>query len=237
MKTILPTRISIPKPCREDWGKMTTTDHGKFCSVCTKEVTDFSKMSDDELQAYFAKGGQLSCGNFRADQLYRPSLFLSFLEKIFFRLKLQTVSLYAFLFAGILVAPKAKAQEADSTRTDLPPDEKSVHGEAIIYLFKGNVHGISKKAIDNALVTIRRNREDVADGYTDQDGNFFINVPGTGHDEKFEVNIYHRGFKEKTIRNFVPTVETVPVEMRKVKRKGWFARKHRRGRMIYGAMF
>ncbi|EDM43528.1 hypothetical protein SCB49_00725 [unidentified eubacterium SCB49] len=42
-------KISIPEPCHEDWNKMTTTERGAFCKVCTKEVIDFTKKIDEDI--------------------------------------------------------------------------------------------------------------------------------------------------------------------------------------------
>ena len=46
------TSIYIPKPCHEDWNTMTPTQQGKFCSACSKEVIDFSLMSDNQILIY-----------------------------------------------------------------------------------------------------------------------------------------------------------------------------------------
>lgn len=62
--------ITVPKPCHENWDEMTSTEKGKFCGVCTKEVVDFSKSSDEELFKKIAKGQNL-CGRFNASQLDR----------------------------------------------------------------------------------------------------------------------------------------------------------------------
>lgn len=62
--------ISIPEPCHEDWGKMTPTEKGRFCDVCTKEVFDFSKSSDEELIKKLESGTNL-CGKFQKSQLDR----------------------------------------------------------------------------------------------------------------------------------------------------------------------
>lgn len=62
--------ISIPQPCHEDWNAMTPTGKGVYCTVCTKEVMDFSQMSDDEVRNYFLlNAGKKTCGRFRNDQL------------------------------------------------------------------------------------------------------------------------------------------------------------------------
>ncbi len=62
--------IRIPEPCHEDWNKMTPTEQGKFCSVCTKEVFDFTKVSDEELVKKVYSNEKL-CGRFKNSQLNR----------------------------------------------------------------------------------------------------------------------------------------------------------------------
>ncbi|PHS66762.1 MAG: hypothetical protein COB12_06045 [Flavobacterium sp.] len=62
--------IHVPEPCHEDWNKMTTTEKGKFCGVCTKEVFDFTKTTDEELVKKVYNNEKL-CGRFKASQLNR----------------------------------------------------------------------------------------------------------------------------------------------------------------------
>jgi hypothetical protein len=65
-------QISIPKPCHEDWDKMTRVEKGKFCSSCQKHVTDFSRMTDRELAQFFKKPSREAiCGRFTEEQLER----------------------------------------------------------------------------------------------------------------------------------------------------------------------
>ncbi|WP_300669872.1 hypothetical protein [Soonwooa sp.] len=42
-------KISIPKPCHENWDQMTPAEKGKFCGICSKNVTDLTAMSDDQI--------------------------------------------------------------------------------------------------------------------------------------------------------------------------------------------
>ena len=62
--------ITIPEPCHEDWNKMNTTEKGKFCGVCTKEVIDFTSNSDEEIVKHFTNHGN-TCGRFLETQLNR----------------------------------------------------------------------------------------------------------------------------------------------------------------------
>ena len=62
--------ITIPEPCHEDWNKMNATEKGKFCSICTKEVIDFTSNSDEEIVKHFTNHGN-TCGRFLETQLDR----------------------------------------------------------------------------------------------------------------------------------------------------------------------
>lgn len=63
-------KISIPKPCHENWDGMTTTTTGRFCGSCTKNVVDFTNKLPIEIQQYFADNKEQSiCGRFKNEQL------------------------------------------------------------------------------------------------------------------------------------------------------------------------
>ena len=66
------TNVYIPNPCHEDWNKMTPAQHGKFCSACSKQVVDFSLMSDNQILKYLSGQSGKVCGRFDAQQLERP---------------------------------------------------------------------------------------------------------------------------------------------------------------------
>ncbi|SDI82020.1 hypothetical protein [Chryseobacterium jejuense] len=61
-------KITIPKPCHENWDNMSHDEKGKFCSVCSKTVHDFTSLSDEELINSFNVNNDI-CGRFREDQL------------------------------------------------------------------------------------------------------------------------------------------------------------------------
>ncbi len=63
-------KVTIPKPCREDWNKMTSNKKGKFCDVCTKTVIDFTNKSTNEIQDILLKNhDKRVCGHFYKSQL------------------------------------------------------------------------------------------------------------------------------------------------------------------------
>ncbi|WP_417942644.1 energy transducer TonB [Flavobacterium sp. RS13.1] len=63
-------KITIPKPCQENWDKMTPKDNGRFCMSCSKTVVDFTTMLPDEIQHFFIQNQNGSiCGRFKKSQL------------------------------------------------------------------------------------------------------------------------------------------------------------------------
>ncbi len=66
-------QIIIPKPCHEDWNKMSTEERGGFCSRCNKTVFDFSTKTSKEVHQLISEHGEEKlCGRFRNDQLSEP---------------------------------------------------------------------------------------------------------------------------------------------------------------------
>lgn len=63
-------KITIPKPCHEDWNIMTPSEKGRFCSSCHKTVVDFTKLSNSQIQDYlYEHKHEKVCGHFRKTQL------------------------------------------------------------------------------------------------------------------------------------------------------------------------
>jgi hypothetical protein len=61
--------IHIPKPCHEDWHKMSPEEKGRHCQQCSMTVRDFTHMTRADAQRT-AKQENTHCGRFRPDQLH-----------------------------------------------------------------------------------------------------------------------------------------------------------------------
>jgi hypothetical protein len=65
-------KITVPRPCNEDWEAMTPRDQGRHCTACVKTVVDFTAMPDEEVKNYLLqRRAEKICGRFRQEQLHR----------------------------------------------------------------------------------------------------------------------------------------------------------------------
>jgi hypothetical protein len=56
---------------------MTPTAQGAFCAACSKEVVDFTNMTDEEVQHFFLNNrSKKTCGHFRSEQISRIRITL-----------------------------------------------------------------------------------------------------------------------------------------------------------------
>jgi len=92
------SQFSVPKPCHENWNAMTPDEQGRFCSLCSKSVTDFTQMSDDEITIYLKmNNGSSVCGRFRSSQLQKGSISIP--KKVLYS---QTKFVNVFLLALLI---------------------------------------------------------------------------------------------------------------------------------------
>lgn len=61
--------ININTPCSEKFDNFKKTRGGGYCFSCQKEVTDFTKMNDNEILSYLSNSKEKTCGRFNEAQL------------------------------------------------------------------------------------------------------------------------------------------------------------------------
>src|ERR1700741_4208742 len=64
-------KVSINKPCHENWDTMTPNEQGSFCLSCQKTVIDFSAKTTQEIKYFFQNiaSTEKVCGRFKEEQL------------------------------------------------------------------------------------------------------------------------------------------------------------------------
>ena len=135
-------KISIPKPCHEDWNKFTPDEKGAFCKVCSKSVHDFTKKTVKEIQTVLVEemsAGNKVCGRFNEDQLAHDTPTLKGeMPKLdpyalnFQRLKKFALALF-LVFGGFLFnSTKSTAQKIIMGKMAMPQYNEHVRGEIVI---------------------------------------------------------------------------------------------------------
>ncbi|MFC3159306.1 hypothetical protein SAMN05443633_103226 [Chryseobacterium arachidis] len=99
--------INIPNPCSENWELMSSQEEGRFCSVCSKCVIDFTQKQPQEIQQIFdEKKDEKICGRFYDHQLNKAdeseklkTQFFKYIPSFFQnnRITLAVLSLILFL--------------------------------------------------------------------------------------------------------------------------------------------
>jgi len=62
-------KISIPKPCTENWNQMTASEKGRFCTSCQTQVINFKGMPVEEIKHFLEQEAGSSCGRFSTHQI------------------------------------------------------------------------------------------------------------------------------------------------------------------------
>jgi hypothetical protein len=86
-------RVSIPKPCNEQWNSFKPTPEGGFCASCSKNVIDFTHWDEERIKAFFNARPSNTCGRFRTDQLKTYSLAQK---------QQRSTGWWSLLFAGVV---------------------------------------------------------------------------------------------------------------------------------------
>lgn len=106
-------KITIPKPCHENWEMMTPEDKGRFCAVCSKTVRDFTNASDEEIINAFSNTSENICGNFNESQLDRD-LQYSYLNSLLTKFAVG----FVFTTAGFVALNAQKTTAKDTLNTE-----------------------------------------------------------------------------------------------------------------------
>lgn len=134
MKTIPNLKISIPKPCHEDWSKFTPDEKGAFCKVCSKSVHDFTKKSAEEISIILIdemSAGKKVCGRFNEDQLTPVSQVIPSLSPYalnFKRVKRFAMALF-LVFGGFLFNSTKSTAQKLMGKVAYTPRPETVKGE------------------------------------------------------------------------------------------------------------
>ncbi len=174
--------IHIPEPCHENWEAMTPTEKGRFCSFCTKEVVDFSSMSDAEVLNYLIhKKNEPVCGRVLPSQMNREiSKPMTFTKKVawYWRYMVAALLLFAKL-PGKAQKVKVNVGKAHSYHSHSSYEIGKMAAPRVdtivTEIYKGRIMDEKGNGIPGATITLTNDAQIKAT--TDKDGRFNIVIP------------------------------------------------------------
>ncbi len=182
--------ISIQKPCHEDFNNFEKTKSGGFCNSCSKEVIDFTTMSNKEIVVYFTTTNKNTCGRFYKDQLkdYHHHRNKKKLKKHSF------ISAISFSLISLFSGASLTAQEKKSDTISTIPLNKS---KKILRLNSHTLKGVVLSGFDNyplpGVSVVLKNS--IVGTDSDFDGNFKLKNIKEGD----IISVYSIGFKTQEI--------------------------------------
>lgn len=182
--------IDIPKPCAQPWDEMNPTAKGKFCSHCSTEVIDFTKMTTTQVLTYFQNAAQPVCGRidtFRLHQLNQPPV--QHHQKVGFSLKIAMASVMTLLLTSKAVAQQTVSKPQQVMHLGSKKDKANGHVEEKVqdctFLIKGIVKSLDDGlALPGASVKLLEASEVTS---ADPNGMFKLQVRGS---EQHEVTLF-----------------------------------------------
>ncbi|KAA5537304.1 hypothetical protein F0919_06425 [Taibaiella lutea] len=107
-------KISIPKPCHEDWNNMSQEAQGRHCMACSKTVIDFTDWDEHQILSYLEnRNNGKVCGRFNASQLEatqdRENIFPVILKSNISILK--KIAAIVLLCFGVMSSTQSSGQE------------------------------------------------------------------------------------------------------------------------------
>ncbi|MDN3691408.1 hypothetical protein QWZ06_03610 [Chryseobacterium tructae] len=159
--------LYVPEPCSEDWESMSPQEKGRFCSVCSKCVIDFTQKQPEEiLQILTEKENERVCGRFYNYQLNIDDGSSQKVKKQFFRfipnvfqnskITLAILSLVLFLTGCSKEKDLRTGEVAVELNEDSLKNDGATIGKAVIV----DNDGIAKvPKMDSATISKKHNKK------------------------------------------------------------------------------
>lgn len=160
-------KLSIPKPCNENWLEMTPTENGRFCSTCNKTVRDFTKSSDREIVLAYNENPK-QCGRFQRFQLNRDLIIPKEKKSIWM---IFAASIISFLGLGNQHAKSQGNVKIEQRGNKILNDSAKINSDSEIKEYNGIIYDSEKIPLPGVSIHIKGSKTGTG---TNFDGAFSI---------------------------------------------------------------
>lgn len=191
-------QLHINKPCVENWQNMKPGDRGRFCSVCKKEVLDFSHLSRQSI-FYRLEPQRKICAKIPASQLNKDFTINKrksfFGTGIFFGLS----TFLSFTIPAFSQSVKHKIEIIEKATNQKSKNQIEKINDSV------TVRGIVQDKIGPLPGANIYSKELKISVQADFDGKFSITVPREEVDPNLELSISYIGYDSKVIKIYEST--------------------------------
>ena len=198
-------KLAIDNPCKQEWSSMTESETGKFCSHCSKTVTDLTALSDKDIIKIIEKTPGKLCGRLTRQQLNRQLLPIrqqsnaSYFYKIFTGLLLLGITKNSFAndrhskieLLSITESSNTSAQETNTNEVE------TVTTDSLKNVIQGKlIDAETNEPISFASIVIKGTETRIT---TDNEGKFKLIIPDDLLTEKIILTIMFVGYQQMEI--------------------------------------
>lgn len=198
--------IYIPEPCHENWGKMSPTEKGRFCKVCTKEVVDFTSKSKQEIIQHLTTAEGKTCGQFSVSQLDPTAQITMGKDRWNYRMKKVFFSMLTLLgIVGLSKKTEAQKMGKVAIRGDVAYFEEHNTNTSETTL-SGQVKNSLGEVLANTEIEIYSNEELIAKTTTMANGTYLVKIaPKKIQMNKISLYASHADYSSKIVEDLAIT--------------------------------
>lgn len=166
-------QLSIPDPCHEDWNQMTPQENGRYCTQCSKVLTDFTQMSDQEIIQFFENNTENVCGRLTKTQTQK--IYYHYLEENKSNFYLPRIAASWLLVSWLSLSPNVNAQDLKPERTEQLLTDTTSNQPSAPRILRGTVFDTKPKEplIGTSIIFENTERGTISD----IDGKFELEIP------------------------------------------------------------
>ena len=151
----MPTIITIPKPCHENWDNFTPAEQGKHCQVCAKTVVDFTEWQPNAIANYLSdKAEGETCGRFTTAQLDIPIPSAEEFAKQISYFRISTLKKIAAIFLFAFVVGNSSCRDGNEQAKALIENSYSTKNYEIDTITRNSPDDIFEKILPAPILNI-----------------------------------------------------------------------------------
>jgi hypothetical protein len=194
-------KITIDNPCRKiNWTTMSDFDKGKFCTICSKNVIDFSKMTDEQIIGILDKSEASVCARVNKSQMNRvlktkTTHNINFVHRFVTTFTFITISAVSYSNTVKNRTYNFEQNKIALSENDKKIENNSTSNDSIRKIIKGTV---IDEDFENPIQTKVFVKGTLIRTMSDSLGNFQIIIPKHYKNEEVTLLVKADGFEDDT---------------------------------------